>query len=99
MADYIWRLIFERQAEKKFKKLDTSIQKRIISVFREKVLQNDDPKQFADQLVGDLKGLYRYRIGDYRLICVFEEDELIITAVEVGHRRETYLNIKRRPII
>ncbi|MBE3061911.1 MAG: type II toxin-antitoxin system RelE/ParE family toxin, partial [Cutibacterium acnes] len=41
-------------------------------------------------LTGDLSGLWRYRIGDYRLICTLNDDRLIILALSIGHRRDIY---------
>lgn len=91
-----WTLIFDDNVRKNFKKLDPPIQKRILKTFKEKILIAEDPKIFADQLVGDLHGLERFRIGDYRIICKIEDLDLIITAVEIAHRRDVYTSIKRK---
>ena len=50
----------------------------------------EDPRSKGKALTGTLRGLWRYRVGDYRIICSIIDDELIIVAVEVGHRREIY---------
>lgn len=50
----------------------------------------DKPKKSGKALVGNHNGKWRYRIGDYRVICKIEENELIVLALEVGHRRKIY---------
>lgn len=49
-----------------------------------------NPRQHGKALAGNLSGQWRYRIGDYRLIVLIEDDRLVITALTVGHRREVY---------
>ncbi len=76
--------------DREFKKLD-NYTKRMIKSWIEKNLVNcENPRQHGKALVGNKKGLWRYRIGDYRLICFIEDDKLIITALNIGHRREIY---------
>ena len=50
----------------------------------------EDPRRFGKALAGDLAGLCRYRIGDYRLVVAFEDDRLVVLVVTFGHRREVY---------
>ncbi len=85
-----WELIFDSTAEKKFRKLSKTVQKRILNYFEERVLHLPEPMIVANQLKGDLQGLYRFRIGEYRVITVFERGKTIIVAVNIGHRREIY---------
>ncbi|MDP2194312.1 MAG: type II toxin-antitoxin system RelE/ParE family toxin [Alphaproteobacteria bacterium] len=92
----IWTLIFDKLAYKHLNKLDKPIQKQIIHYFESKVLLSENPRQFAEPLIGDLIGYYRFRIGTYRVICIFEDHELVITAVEVAHRKQCYVDMKRR---
>ncbi|MFR5829321.1 MAG: type II toxin-antitoxin system RelE family toxin [Adlercreutzia equolifaciens] len=40
--------------------------------------------------MGDKSGIWRYRVGDYRILCDIKDDELVVLALEVGHRREVY---------
>lgn len=76
--------------KKKFRKLDFVTQ-RIISRWIVKNLENtDNPRRQGKALTGNLKGLWRYRIGDYRLIVDIMDEELVIIAVDIGHRREVY---------
>ncbi len=71
-------------------KLDRSTQRRIVGYFRDRILAAENPRQFGKMLTGDKGGLWRYRIGDYRAICKFEEERSAIVVLEIGHRREIY---------
>jgi mRNA interferase RelE/StbE len=84
-----WSLIFTRDAEKKFLKLDKPIQKRF-QKYIQKILDSGDPREVGKPLKSNLAGLWRYRIGDYRLICVIEDTQLVITTVDLDHRKDVY---------
>lgn len=76
--------------DKEFKKLDIYTQK-ILKAWIEKNLVNcENPRLHGKALTANLSGQWRYRIGDYRLICLIEDTRLIITALSIGHRREIY---------
>ena len=86
-----WTVSFTKEALKQLAKLDRPIQ-LIISAWIEKHLVNtSDPRLFGKALTGNLKGLWRYRIGDYRIICDIKDNNLIIQIIEVGHRKEIYI--------
>ncbi len=72
------------------KKLDKPIQKRIASFLQKRLANNDDPKQLGKALQGQYAGYWRYRVGDYHLICHLRNEELIIIVVEIGHRKDIY---------
>ena len=72
---------------RQFKKLDKFTQKKIKS-YLENIL--DNPRSRGKMLQANRNGQWRYRIGDYRLICIIEDKELIILALTVGHRRDIY---------
>ena len=72
---------------KEFKKLDKPEQKILKSWIDKNISGTNDPRSKGKALKGKLKTFWRYRIGDYRLICIIEDDELIITAISVRHRR------------
>lgn len=75
---------------KEFKKLDRNTQ-RVIKAWIEKNLQGcKNPRARGKALTANRAGQWRYRIGDYRLICLIRDDELVILALSVGHRREVY---------
>ena len=76
--------------DKEFKKLDRYTQ-RIIKSWIEKNLEGcENPRQQGKGLTANRSGQWRYRIGDYRLICQIEDNKLIILALSVGHRKEIY---------
>lgn len=76
--------------DKEFKKLD-NYTKRMIQSWISKNLNNcSDPRSKGKALVGNRSGQWRYRIGDYRLICEIKDDQLIILALEIGHRKNIY---------
>ena len=76
--------------DREFKKLDKYTQ-RMIKAWVDKNLENcSDPRQHGEGLTANRKGQWRYRIGDYRLICEIRDKELIILALTVGHRKEVY---------
>jgi mRNA interferase RelE/StbE len=49
-----------------------------------------NPRHFGEPLKGNKSGLWRYRVGDYRVICEFQDQRLVVLALSVGHRREIY---------
>ncbi len=81
--------VFSSKAQKDFKKLDISIQKRI-KTFTQEIENLENPRGKGKALTGDLKGFWRYRIGDYRLVCEILDNELIIYTIKISHRKNVY---------
>lgn len=76
--------------EKEFRKLDKYTM-RMIKAWIEKNLVNcENPRIHGKGLTANRSGQWRYRIGDYRLICEIQDNKLIILALSIGHRREVY---------
>ena len=75
---------------KQFKKLDRYTQKMIKTWIVKNLERCENPRSFGKALSADKKGLWRYRMGDYCLICYINDNELIILALMIGHRREIY---------
>ena len=73
--------------DKEFKKLDKYTQRMIKAWITKNLIDCENPRIHGKALTANRKGQWRYRIGDYRLICAIEDDELIILALSVGHRR------------
>ncbi|AIL12614.1 hypothetical protein IM40_02265 [Candidatus Paracaedimonas acanthamoebae] len=90
MASTKWELRFQKDAQKEFLKLDPPIQRRILQYFKERILVADNPRTVGKALTGNLQEFWRYRVGDYRIICKIEDEKIIITVVMIGHRREVY---------
>ena len=85
-----WRIEFDRAAEKDMRKLGIKAEQRILRYLRGRIAGSDDPRRFGHALTGDLKGLWRYRVGDYRIVASIEDDRFVVLVVTVGHRREVY---------
>lgn len=65
--------------------------KLVISDDVKKQLDNlSNPRQLGKALTGQYKGLWRYRIGNYRVICDIIDDELVTLAISIGHRKDIY---------
>lgn len=79
-------VVYTPEAEKQFAKLDKPIQKRIKKYLDE----IEDPRSRGKALIGNLLGIWRYRVGDYRILCKIKNEELIILVLEVGHRSKIY---------
>jgi mRNA interferase RelE/StbE len=85
-----WRIEISRTAEKRIQKLDRKSQQSIVDFLRERVMSAADPRQFGKPLHGDKKGLWRYRVGDYRLICDIQDQRVTVLLLALGHRKEIY---------
>ena len=86
-----WTIEVSDYAEKQLRKLDKPIQKRLLDWLDDRNEGCKNPRHFGEPLRGDMAGLWRYRIGDYRVICEIQDQQLIVLALAVGHRREIYL--------
>lgn len=86
----IWRVEIRRSAEKQIQKLDRTAQESIVRFLRERVQAADDPRQSGKPLHGDKGGLWRYRVGDYRLICQIQDERVTVLVLRVGHRNNVY---------
>lgn len=86
----MYNLETTEEFDKQFKKLDKSVQQMIARWIRKHLENCDDPRSTGKGLVGNLKGYWRYRIGNYRLIAEIRDNELIIIAVSIAHRSEVY---------
>jgi mRNA interferase RelE/StbE len=85
-----WAYRIDERALKDLRKLDHPTQREIFRYCDARIAGNLDPRRFGKALTGNLRGLWRYRIGDYRLICQIKDRELIVLIVSAGHRREIY---------
>ncbi len=76
--------------DREFKKLDKYTQKMIKAWIEKNLINCENPRRHGKGLTANRSGQWRYRIGDYRLICCIEDEKLVILALSVGHRREIY---------
>ncbi len=87
----IWRIEFQRNAVKQLGKMTKSDANRIVSFLTDRVAQDDNPRRAGAALQGsELGNFWRYRVGDYRIICDIQDHKLVVLVVEIGHRREIY---------
>jgi mRNA interferase RelE/StbE len=86
----LWTIEITRSAEKQIKKLDRTAQSAILRFLRERLQPAENPRQWGKPLHGEKGGLWRYRVGDYRLICDIQDEKITILVVQVGHRKDVY---------
>ena len=84
-----WQISFHERADKELCKLDRSVSARILDEMDE-VSRLEDPRSRGKALKGNLVGLWRYRVGDYRVICDIQDGKFVIVVVDLAHRREVY---------
>ena len=85
-----WRVEFEPRALQELRKLDRQMQTRIIRFLEQRISHGTDPRSSGKPLRGEKAGLWRYRIGDYRIVCEIRDKNLVVIVVRVAHRREVY---------
>lgn len=85
-----WSIQYTKQAERQLRKLSPDIQKRIKSFMEDRVALSEAPKILAKKLSGAYEDRLRYRVGDYRIICIIDDHRLLVLVIEVAHRREVY---------
>ncbi|MGB8494665.1 MAG: type II toxin-antitoxin system RelE/ParE family toxin [Candidatus Acidiferrum sp.] len=77
--------------DRELDKLDAQHRQRILKFLNERVAKLDDPRSVGQALRGSRLGeFWKYRVGDYRLICRIEDDRLLVLVLRLGHRREIY---------
>lgn len=85
-----WRVEFSDVALKSLKKLDKPTAALLLGYIEKKLQGCEDPRAFGKPLTANHSGKWRYRIGDYRILCLIEDDRVVITVIEAGHRRDIY---------
>ena len=85
-----WKISFNKKAEKQLDKLSPETRLQITNYLFRRVAAEPDPRLLGKALSGDLAGYWRYRVGDYRIICEIRNKELLVVVIQVGHRREIY---------
>jgi mRNA interferase RelE/StbE len=85
-----WSVEFQAKALEDLRRLDKSVQRQILRFLRERIEGEEDPRRFGKALTGNKVGLWRYRVGDYRVICNIENDRLTVLVVHAGHRKSVY---------
>ena len=85
-----YRVQYTKSAVKQLKKMDRKIAALIVAYIDEKLVGCNNPRQFGKALKDSLNEIWRYRIGDYRILAKIEDNQVVITVVEIGHRKNVY---------
>jgi mRNA interferase RelE/StbE len=85
-----YKVEYTQRAVKQLKKLDKHTRKLILSWIEKNLVGRTNPRVHGKGLTANKSGQWRYRIGDYRIICEIQDDELIILTLEIGHRSQVY---------
>lgn len=86
-----WKIEFTPAARKCLRDIDRAAAQRIVRFLQDRVSTRDNPRQLGEALVGKkYTGVWKYRVGDYRILAEIKDTALIILVVEVGNRREIY---------
>ena len=86
----MYKVEFTDKALKFLKKADHTTAKLILSWIKKNLVGCSDPRAHGKPLVANRSGQWRYRIGDYRVLCEIEDDKVLILVVAIGHRRDIY---------
>lgn len=86
----VWTIRYDERALKELKKLDRQAQKRIVEYFDIKIAPLKNAREQGKALTGSQRGLWRYRIGDYRAICHIKDETVTVLILRVAHRKEVY---------
>jgi len=85
-----WKVEISPTALKQLNNFDRPDSRRILKFLRERVEKLDDPRTIGGRLQGTLSEFWKYRVGDYRLICSLQSDRLVVLVLRIAHRREVY---------
>lgn len=86
-----WNIELSSEARKNLAKLGASEATRVLKFLHQRLRLIENPRDLGKPLVGPtLSGLWRYRVGDYRILCRIEDEKITILVVSLGHRREVY---------
>lgn len=83
-----WRVEITPEASAELKKLGATEAQRILKFLFERLQNREDPREIGESLKGNLREFWRYRIGDYRILCHLEDGVATVFVVHIGHRRE-----------
>jgi mRNA interferase RelE/StbE len=86
-----WRIEFSESADRELNKLDSHLSLRIVKFLRDRIAMRENPRTVGKPLQGPHFGeLWRYRVGDFRIICRLKDDIFVVLVVQIGQRKEMY---------
>jgi mRNA interferase RelE/StbE len=86
----VWRVEFTPAADKALGKLERQVQRRIAQFIDTRLVTSEDPRRLGEAYKGPLTGYWKYRVGDYRLVCDIQDRKICILVVTIGDRKEIY---------
>jgi len=85
-----WTVEISNIAEGQLRKLDRPIRERILDWLDDRIEGCKNPRHFGDSLKGDHAGFWRYRTGNYRVLCDIQDEKVVVLVLTIGHRRDVY---------
>jgi mRNA interferase RelE/StbE len=85
-----WTIEYTATALRKLEKLDRQTARSILDYLDHRIGPAPNPRHYGKPLTGSLKGRWRFRVGDYRLICRIKDAEVVVLVIDLGHRRHIY---------
>jgi len=85
-----WTVRISNIAERQLRKLDRPVQRRILDWLNDRIEGCKDPRHFGEPLRGSHAGLWRYRVGDYRILCEIQDQNVVVLVIAIGHRSSIY---------
>lgn len=86
----MWRIEYSEKATRELLRIDREAARRIKRYLDERIATDEDPRRFGEGLTEHLSGLWKYRIGDFRVIAEIQDDRLVVLVIRVGHRSKVY---------
>ena len=85
-----WKIEYTETARNRLRKLDKPVARRIVDYLDVRIAPLENPRSAGKALTGPMGGLWRYRVGDYRVICEIQDEVLRVLVIEIGNRRDVY---------
>lgn len=88
-----WKIEFSEASLRQLMKLDKTVARRIVEFMEHRVARLEDPRGLGEALKGSRLGSYwKYRVGDWRVICDIHDQQVVVQVVRIGNKREVYRN-------
>jgi mRNA interferase RelE/StbE len=85
-----WKARLSVEAERQFAKLDRPVQVRLAKYLRSRLETDENPRRIGEALKGRFGEYWKYRVGDYRLICDIDDASRTVWVLQIGDRKEVY---------
>ena len=85
-----WTTEYSPEAICQLNNIDKSVRRRIFSYMDDRIQGCKNPRHFGEPLVANLGGLWRYRVGDYRILCEIQDEKIVVLVLAIGHRGKIY---------